>query len=82
MAFNTKKCTVLSLTKKWNPQDYSYIMSRVTLTKVEQQTYLLFELTSRLSRTTNIHKITGKATRNLNHLHRNMNKAPQEIKSL
>ena len=61
---------------------FNYCMSGTCLKSVESATYLGVELSNDLSWRTHINKISGKATRTLNLLRRNLYKAPTELKSL
>ena len=71
----------MRITRKINYVNKQYSMEGVTLSDVSKQTYLGVGLTSDLSWSPHIQKVTGKANRNLHFIKRNLYKASTEMKS-
>ena len=78
MSFNTKKCHLLSVQKKGHHVNSQYKLYGNILEIVEHHPYLGVELQSDLEWD---HKqITGKATRSLTFLRRNLSRCPEQTK--
>ena len=72
MEFNPSKCQVLHITQSRNPIRYNYTMHGQTLESVESARYLGFEISSDLSFSHHINRITSNAQKNLGFLKRNI----------
>jgi hypothetical protein len=82
MAFNIKKCHILTITRKKSPLTYNYQMHGSPLERVSSATYLGVEISSTLSWEPHISNITAKANNTLSMLRRNLKHAPQNTKVL
>ena len=81
MRFNDDKCKVLEITNKRKiSNQYKYNLNGTTLEVVTHHPYLGVELSSNLSWTNHVNKITSKASKSLNLLRRNFYKFPENIK--
>ncbi len=74
MAFNTKKCHVMSAHRGKPKKVHEYCMGGTPLTAVEHHTYLGVELSHNMSWTEHTNKIKNKATRVLNLARRNFSR--------
>ena len=80
MSFNTKKCHLLSVQKKGHHVNSQYKLYGNILEIVEHHPYLGVELQSDLEWDHHIKQITGKATRSLTFLRRNLSRCPEQTK--
>ena len=80
MSFNTKKCHLLSVQKKGHHVNSQYKLYGNILEIVEHHPYLGVELQLNLKWDHHIKQITGKATRSLAFLRRNLSRCPEQTK--
>ena len=81
MSFNTSKCKVLQITNKRKVEDlYQYTLNGKILDAVKDHPYLGIELTSNLSWSNHVDKISSSASKTLNMLRRNFHRFPIGVK--
>ena len=81
MAFNVKKCNVLSVTLRTkNKRTYTYKMNGEKVEGIRDTKYLGVTLNSKLTWDTHISKISSEANRMLGLLRRNLKYSPKHIK--
>ena len=80
MSFNVSKCHIIHITKSRNLIQTIYTLNNLPLSTVNQSTYLCRELTSNLSWSLHINKITSKGSQSLGFLKRNIYSAKQTTK--
>jgi hypothetical protein len=81
MSFNVDKCHIMHVSKSRQTNMAKYTLHNQPLSPVQQATYLGIELSSNLSWTHHINKITSKASQNLGFLKRNFHSAKPETKA-
>ena len=81
MAFNSDKCTVLSVIKKKQPIQHNYILNGHTLESVTSTKYLGVTIQSNLKWDKHINDITSKGYKSLRFLKRNLKTTNPHIKS-
>ena len=81
MCFNVSKCVVLRCYKILSPSLFTYILNEQSISCNDQHSYLGVALTSNMSFSPHIQKISAKATRMLNFIRRNLYNCSKEIKS-
>ena len=81
MRFNTSKCVTLRCYRVLSPSLFTYVLNDQPISCVDQHPYLGVTLTSNMSFSSHIQKITAKATRVLNFIKRNLYNCSKEIKS-
>ena len=72
MSFNPDKCNSISITRKKNTIDHSYMLHGQVLEHVNSATYLGVQLTSDLTWSNHINRTTAKANKQLGFLKRNL----------
>ena len=81
MAFNVKKCNVVSITNaKKNRQKYSYEMDGLPVKTIDSSPYLGVTINSKLQWQQHIDAISGAANRMLGFLNRTLQRCPQKLK--
>ena len=81
MCFNISKCVVLRCCRILSPSLFTYILNEQSISCIDQHSYLGVTLTSNMSFSPHIQKISPKATRMLNFIRRNLYNCSKEIKS-
>ena len=81
MCFNVSKCVVLRCYRILSPSLFTYILNEQSISCIIQHSYLGVTLTSNMSFSPHIQKISAKATRMLNFIRRNLYNCSKEIKS-
>ena len=81
MRFNISKCVTLRCYRMLSPSLFTYVLNDQPISCVDQHPYLGVILTSNMSFSPHIQKITVKATRVLNFIKRNLYNCSKEIKS-
>ena len=81
MSFNVDKCHIMHISKGRKTVMTSYTLHNLPLSVVKQATYLGVELSSDISWTPHINKITNKASQSLGFLKRNFHSAKPETKA-
>jgi hypothetical protein len=82
MQFNSKKCHILTLTKRKNKLVSSYNLNGDISSNVDSYSYLGVVVSSDLKWRNHIASITNKATRAFNFVRRNIYNCPSETKAL
>jgi len=82
MVFNTKKCHILSISRKRDRPTITYTLGTEKLSVVESYPYLGVTVSSDLRWHHHINTISNKATRTLNFIHRNIYGCSPEAKVL
>ena len=81
MSFNVDKCHIMHVSKSRKTVMTNYTLHNEPLSRVQQATYLGLELSSNISWTPHINKITSKASQSLGFLKRNFHSAKPETKA-
>ena len=81
LRFNVSKCVVIRCTRSQSPIIHNYKLNHHTLTITDRHTYLGVVLDNHLSWSPHISKITGKGSRTLNFLKRNLSNCSTEVKA-
>ena len=81
MHFNTSKCVTLRCYRMSSPSLFTYVLNDQPISCIDQHPYLGVTLTSNMSFSPHIQKITAKATRVLDFIKRNLYSCSKEIKS-
>ena len=81
MCFNISKCVVLRCHRILSPSLFTYTLNEQSIFCIDQHSYLGVTLTSNMSFSPHIQKISAKATRMLNFIRRNLYNCSKEIKS-
>ena len=81
MCFNISKCVVLRCHRILSPSLFTYTLNEQSISCIDQHSYLGVTLTSNMSFSPHIQKISAKATRMLNFIRRNLYNCSKEIKS-
>jgi len=80
MSFNISKCHIMHLCRSKKPIYTTYTLNNHPLSVVSQATYLGVEVTSNLSWSPHVNKITARAKQNLGFLKRNLHSARKDTK--
>ena len=80
MAFNVKKCGILSITNKKNRLTHDYLMKGETLARVPQHEYLGVTIADNLKWTPQVNKVASKASRTLGLIRRNLHCCSTKVK--
>ena len=81
LRFNVSKCVVIRCTRSQSPIIHNYELNNHTLTITDRHTYLGVLLDKHLSWSPHVSKITGKASRTLNFLKRNLSNCSTQVKA-
>ena len=79
--FNVSKCFVIRCTRSQSPIIHNYDLNNHTLTITDRHTYLRVLLDKHLSWSPHVSKISGKASRTLNFLKRNLSNCSTQVKA-
>jgi hypothetical protein len=80
MAFNASKCQQLTITRKRNPSDFNYTVSKQVIQQVASHKYLGVTISSDLTFKEHITNIRSKAGSTLGIIRRNLGPCSQEVK--
>ena len=81
LRFNVSKCFVIRCTRSQSPIIHNYELNNHTLTITDRHTYLRVLLDKHLSWSPHVSKISGKASRTLNFLKRNLSIYYTQVKA-
>ena len=81
LRFNVSKCFVIRCTRSQSPIIHNYELNNHTLTITDRHTYLRVLLDKHLSWSPHVSKISGKASRTLNFLKRNLSNCSTQVKA-
>ena len=81
LRFNVSKCFVIRCTRSQSPIIHNYDLNNHTLTITDRHTYLRVLLDKHLSWSPHVSKISGKASRTLNFLKRNLSNCSTQVKA-
>ena len=82
LRFNVSKCFVIRCNRSQSPIIHNYDLNNHTLTITDRHTYLRVLLDKHLSWSPHVSKISGKASRTLNFLNRNLSNCSTQVKAV
>ena len=81
MSFHPAKCKVMHITRQRNPRIRQYTLRGCNLETEETATYLGVDINNQLDWAPHINRITGKATRSLNFVRRNIRIPSEKVRT-
>ena len=81
MAFHPAKCKVMHITRQRHPQIHQYTLRGCNLETEDTSTYLGVDINNKLDWAPHINRVTGKATKTLNFVRRNVRVPSENIRT-